>query len=87
MSMERIPTKPYEFAPDQVYGMFPDGEDQVMNEYLYPDYPDLPSPEPENRWEHNNDPLLHDEESGLRQEAWSPEDPLSPWREPYTSQV
>lgn len=79
----RIPYSPEELTPDQVHGLIPDGQYQGMNEFTYPDYPDLPYPDTVERWDYNKDPLIQNEEVASNQEVWDPEDPHAPWREPH----
>ena len=83
MERECITPRLHDLGQDQIYGLSPDGEDEGQPESLYPAYPDLPYPEPGNRWEYNSDPLIHDEEATPRQIIWDPEDPFSPWGDPH----
>jgi hypothetical protein len=45
----------------------------------------LPHPEAHNNWYYNNDPLIYNDESTYHHHVWEPDDPLSPWKEPFLS--
>jgi len=79
----RIPYTSEELTPEQLVGLVPDGNYQGINEYTYPDYPDLPYPNTIDKWDYNNDPLIYNDELAPRQDVWDPEDPHSPWKEPH----
>ena len=79
----RIPFGPEEFNPELMQGFVPDGQHQGVDEFAYPDYPGLPYPNTVERWDYNNDPLIHNDELTQSQEVWDPEDPHAPWREPH----
>ena len=70
---KRIPWRSQKFTPDMVSGLIPEG----MNEFMYPDYPDLPYPDGTNITWHR-DPLVSDEEQDpYRDNTWPPSE--DPW--------
>lgn len=75
-------TLPHEGKTDEFYGYVPDGQYGV-NEFVYPDYPDLPYPDTLERWGYQYDPVLQDDGQNPRQTVWDPEDPHSPWHDPF----
>ncbi|MGI6343959.1 MAG: hypothetical protein ACOX18_02690 [Bacillota bacterium] len=78
MADKRIPWRSWEFAPEVVAGMIPDG----LNEFMYPDYPDLPYPDAIDDITWYRDPLVNNDEPSP-EAYWVPEDPESPWQLPY----
>jgi hypothetical protein len=81
MDEKRIPWNPEEFTPEIVAGIMPDG----LNEYMHPDYPDLPYPDAINNVTWYKDPLITNDEPAPWQNYWEPEDPEHPWDIPYGS--
>lgn len=82
----RLSHHPDEHRTDPIEGLTNDRYYQGVDEFTYPDYPDLPYPDSLERWDYNGDPLIQNDEPAPRQEAWDPEDPHAPWREPYIPQ-
>ncbi len=79
MDDKRIPWSAEEFAPEVVAGIVPDG----LNEYMYPDYPDLPYPDAINEVTWYHDPLVTNDEPNPMENSWDLEDPENPWKVPY----
>lgn len=79
MADKRIPWHAHEFTPEVVSGIIPDG----MNEFIYPDYPDLPYPDGVNDVTWYRDPLINNDEPDPRLNSdWAPVEDNS-WLFPY----
>ena len=82
MDDKRIPWNAEDFTPEIMAGIIPDG----MNEYLHPDYPDLPYPDAINNATWYQDPLVSNDEPDPLDNSWDLEDPEHPWKTPYDPQ-
>ncbi|HHW99574.1 MAG TPA: hypothetical protein GX738_08120 [Firmicutes bacterium] len=79
MADKRIPWRSQEFTPEVVSGLIPDG----MNEFLHPDYPDLPYPDGINDVTWYRDPLVNNDEPGPNPDAHWPPGEADAWLFPY----
>ncbi|NLY54269.1 MAG: hypothetical protein GX060_06605 [Firmicutes bacterium] len=79
MADKRIPWNSHEFTPEIVAGIVPDG----MNEFIHPDYPDLPYPDEITDITWYQDPLVNNDEPNPDPDLdWLP-DSDNPWLYPY----
>lgn len=80
MADKRIPWHAHEFTPEIMAGLIPDG----MNEYLHPNYPDLPYPDAIENVTWYRDPLVYnDEPAPWPEPSWAPDNPENPWLYDY----
>lgn len=71
MADKRIPWRSHEFTPEMISGAIPDG----MNEFVHPNYPDLPYPDGITDPTWYRDPLVNNDEPNPNPDTdWPPGD-------------